>query len=253
MLPFPFTLSLSLIYPPGSALDLLHGAKACLWAAGLWGLGCGVGGRREAGPGGASVNQRASLDHALQGRQRMSFHPIWILRSQFPQKTVGQQVLSISLDLSYSHQKLMGMHFVSELVPRPAQGLLGSLTGHIEVDEPLVPAHFVGDHTFVHGRHISILDHQLAHRLGRKQACGSFLGGPPTDRAVCPHRLWESGGSGPDMTEALSQDWEGKALKQQRAGCLGQQLDRCKGATDGQLTQAVGEVAGQPDEDQRGL
>lgn len=52
--------------------------------------------------------------------------------------------------------------------------MVWSLTGHIEVDEPLILAHLVGDHTLVHGGHVGILDHQLAHSLGEHRQKDPF-------------------------------------------------------------------------------
>lgn len=65
---------------------------------------------------------------------------------------------------------LPGLLSSAHLVPDLHPGLPKSLTGHIKVDEPLILAHFVEDHALVHGGDIGILDHQLAHRLGRAQA-----------------------------------------------------------------------------------
>lgn len=55
----------------------------------------------------------------------------------------------------------------AHLAPDLHPGLPKSLTGHVEVDETLILAHFVEDHALVHGGHIGLLDHQLAHRLDR--------------------------------------------------------------------------------------
>lgn len=76
----------------------------------------------------------------------------------------------------HSHQNYNESNLALDLAPRPDQGeAVWSLTGHIEVDESLVLAHLVEDHTLVHGGHVGILYHQLAHSLGKAQAQGSIL------------------------------------------------------------------------------
>lgn len=140
------------------------------------------GGGREAELGGTAGSRTPHIGESPPGPRVEGATPSWWTSTpvHMPRApSVSPSPVSLSW-MPHNHRNL-SPNLVSCSSPRPALSLCppgpwpppcppGSLTGHVEVDEPLILAHLVEDHTLVHGRHIGILDHQLAHRLGRAQA-----------------------------------------------------------------------------------
>lgn len=141
------------------------------------------GGGREVEEGAAVGNKRAPQGGTSWSRGRWC-HLIPVRmpitsKSVPPAKTQRPSGPWVSLLAPQGHKKLNGaptqayyllpglVSSCAHLVPDLHPGLPKSLTGHVEVDEPLILTHFVEDHALVHGGHIGLLDHQLAHRLDR--------------------------------------------------------------------------------------
>lgn len=173
-------------------MDLLPTAKCTLEPATSWdpGFGEGVGGTSRVGAEGALYPSGPTPQSVCRGPPNLFLSPR-------PRGPVGPRSLGCptvtrnSMAPTWVHHPFPSLFsscalLASDLHP----GLPKSLTGHIEVDEPLILAHFVEDHTFVHGRHVGILDNQLAHRLGRAQTLGSIS--CPSSPTWTPLSAWRS-------------------------------------------------------------